>query len=230
MKYYELVVTTKLNVTVDYKDQAEFIGKQINKSLLGDEYLKERHTKNTFKHYVFSGFYPVEPRKPSLADHVYVFRIRSMSKRIALGLKKCLENFKTDEIQVLAVQVIEKSRKHIKQLYTLTPAIMTISPKNHWIVGQDIDLLLTAINNNLKRKHKDLYGKEIPDHVDIIKSIEIINEMPIILNYKEGKMFCNKFRILVNEDPYSQMLATIALGSGLLEKNSAIGCGFCLAD
>ena len=72
MKYYELVVTTKLNVTVDYKDQAEFIGKQINKSLLGDEYLKERHTKNTFKHYVFSGFYPVEPRKPSLADHVYV--------------------------------------------------------------------------------------------------------------------------------------------------------------
>ena len=106
---------------------------------------------------------------------------------------------------------------------------MTISPKNHWIVGQDIDLLLTAINNNLKESIKTSMVRDTRPcrhH----KSIEIINEMPIILNYKEGKMFCNKFRILVNEDPYSQMLATIALGSGLLEKNSAIGCGFCLAD
>ena len=39
----------------------------------------------------------------------------------------------------------------------------------------------------------------------------------------------NKLTVLVNGDEASQKLAFMALGTGLLEKNSSNGMGFCIA-
>ena len=46
------------------------------------------------------------------------------------------------------------------------------------------------------------------------------NEKPIVFNYKKGKLFSNRFKIAFESDKNSQKLAKLALGVGILEKNT----------
>ncbi|WP_238555808.1 hypothetical protein [Paenibacillus alvei] len=56
-----------------------------------------------------------------------------------------------------------------------------------------------------------------------------MNGKPIAYCYKGRKLLGNKFRLFIREDPWSQQLAHIVLGSGAAEKGAILGAGFCLA-
>lgn len=91
----------------------------------------------------------------------------------------------------------------------------------------DVELIRKSINSNILKKIKAINGvEEVIDH-DMIETIEVKNIKPIASKYKESKLIGNKFEIVVKEDELSQLMAYIAMSTGILEKNS-LGYGYCL--
>ena len=61
---------------------------------------------------------------------------------------------------------------------------------------------------------------------NIIDRVEIINNIAITMNYKGIKLLGYKYNIYFKENSFAQELANFITVTGLLEKNSSLGCGF----
>lgn len=228
MLFYELTIVGVLKKDIEFKNMNEELSKIINKAFLNDEKLKEFHELNTFKMYVFSGFQPIEINGYKKGN-MYSFKLRSMDRVFALNMRHHIKNTENDLLDIVTIGFESISYRPINELYTLTPCISVIENRKHWINSDyEIDLIKDRINSNIQRKYKMWFGEEIDKDHDFIDSIEQKNNSVIVLNYKEGKLLTNKFKITIKKDEISQRLAFLILGTGLLEKNS-LGLGFCTA-
>lgn len=226
MNYYQLKITLKLKKDIYYDEVTEKLSILFNKSMLNSEYLKSIHEINNYKLYVFEGLSPFEKDKNYKCGNFYMTRLRCIDEFIADTFRKCLKATITNEFEVLAVDLDEIEFKPVKSLYNVTPAIATIDSEP-WTSKMEMEVVKNSINNNLLKKIKIITGdEEILNH-DMISSIEVKNLKPIASKYKSNRLIGNKFNIEIKEDNLSQLMAYIAISTGLLEKNS-LGYGYCL--
>lgn len=238
MKLFELTCAAYLKRDIAFTKSFETISKYISFSLVRGG-LEESHKKDGFKHYVFSGFRPNEQdlkTKKYQNGNIYEFTIRSLNEKLIDTLLHALrENINSSDMLVL--QTTKKTSKQffISELYSATPVIVSLESKKYWTIEQsgDIMQLQKQLHDNLAKKYKSFFGKEIKAVQNFIQLLEIKNRVPqnirITKEEKQITFFGNKFRIVPNEDEVSQKLAFIALACGLGEKNS-YGGGFCLGS
>ena len=226
MKYLELVVTTMLKRDIFFADGGYIIGKNINKSMLSDEKLKKIHLKKTYKNYVFNNFYPLEKDKVYKEDKLYIFKIRGLDCDFMRKLHNCLQKLKSKDFNIVSVAENEINQKYIKELYTITPMIITINDKP-WLQDNDLNLFKDRLEANLEKKYKNLYNEDINLKGRFIRSIKFRNRLPMYFNYKSIRLLGNKVSIEIQDNKEAQNAAFTAMGAGLGEKNSSIGAGFC---
>ena len=232
MKYYEIKVTLLLKKDIRLENINEFISFNINKSMLGNIDLKERHSLKGFKPYCIGSMYPFDlENKIYKANQIYILTVRSIDKDFLNKLKNVLKHSKLLDFNVLACQFLNKTYSFIESAFTLTPCIISItneeSKKTKYWTKDDssLDFVKNRIKANLEKKYFQFYNERITAPDDFILMIEIKNRIPIVYNYKKSKLFSNKFKITFNSDDISQKLAFLAFGVGILEKNS-LGFGF----
>lgn len=193
-----------------------------------DSELLKLHQDIGYKFYVYDSFYPREQDKIYKKGRVYVFKIRSIDKNLLSKIRKVITKVAPVYFQIISTELKTYSQTFINELYTVTPAVLTVDSK-FWVKGNSIELLDRRINDNLIKKYQDYYGEVIKIEESFIQAINFKNWKPIGLRYKNIRLIGNKFSVLVKEDELSQKLAFMALGVGLLEKNSSNGMGFCIA-
>lgn len=228
--FHELKITAMLKKTTHHLQSQQHIGKWINRAQLTDSFLKESHYDNNYKHFVFNNLYPLEKDGAYQQGRCYVFTIRSSREDILNRIHSCMQRCREDEIfQLVACEQKTKRLLHITEMITITPAIVTIDGKP-WVKEKNIELLLQQLHANAEKKFKHLYPDEQIQGVQpFIQGVLVENRKPISTEYKGYKLLGNKLRLFIHEDEYSQKLANVVLGSGLGEKGSSIGAGFCLA-
>ena len=211
-------------------DMQEHIGNWISKSQLADPYFKEAHYDKGYKHFVFSSLYPLEKNGVYQRGRAYILTICSPLENILSRINACIRSCREDDhFQFIASEQRTIVLPHIIEMLTITPTIVTIDHKP-WVHENNIELLLQQLHANAEKKFKDLYPDEQTELSQLfIQGIRVENRKPIATSYKGRKLLGNKFRLFINEDDYSQKLANVVLGSGLAEKGSTLGAGFCLA-
>ncbi len=235
MKYFELKCKAYLKRDLDYKDSLDVISKYISYSMMQSSLIKHLHYAIDFKHYVFDSFYPLEKDKIYKKDKIYTFTIRSLHNNFLEAMQELLRA-NINNPNFLVIETVKKEIKEffIKELYTLTPTVITIKRGLYWSIQKDGDIfkLLKQLQDNLEKKYKSFYKQDLEPKQNFIQSIELKNKVPqsifITKDKQKVRLFGNKFKIIPNEDEVSQKLAFIALGAGLGEKNS-FGAGFCIA-
>ncbi len=228
MKYFEMKLTLLLKKDVLYKDTNSFLSENINKAMFEDQYLNSIHKKGTFyKPYCFGSFYPVEIKtKIYRKNCVYVLKLRSIEKKFLELLSNSLKNSKNLGFETLVSEINVINYPYIERIYTLTPSIITLENGKCWIPEDgNLDFIKRRIKDNLEKKYKQFFSKEVVAPDDFIQNIIVLNKKPIVFNYKKGKLLGNRFEIAFNSDEISQKLASLSFGVGLLEKNS-LGFGF----
>lgn len=232
MRAYELTICIKLKKDLEYRNMFYELSRGINEMFMFDKNLKEFHESNFIKLYTFSGLEPVS-KKGYKAGEIYFFKIRTIDRLLSKQFETILKLKRNDIFKVLQIVYNEIEYRKIDELHTLTPSISVIKNKIHWTKDEyDIDILKQRINSNMIKKMRmfayEDYLINMDENHDFIEKIEQINNKTIVLKYKEGVLLTNKFKIKVKEDNISQKLAFMALGTGLLEKNS-LGLGFCIS-
>ncbi len=228
MKYYELTVTAYLKKDLYFTETNSCLSKVINKAMAMDKHLLEKHLNTGYKHYVFSGLLPIERDKYYKEGKVYIFRIHTLDSYLAEEFQNSLTQVNDKNIKIISVQKRQFNKRHINHIYTATPAVATVNHQ-YWTLGDDILLLQERIQNNLEKKYKTFYKRDIKVESLFMANIEILNRKPILYKYKSTSIIGNRLRIHVNPDDVSQILSFIAIACGILEKNSSLGMGFCLA-
>lgn len=226
MFYDQLIVTLLLKKDIHYLSSSEVIGKWINQVLLLDDDLKLFHKQTGFKFYVYDNLFPFEKQGSYKEGKIYVLKIRSMKKGFIHRIKYLLRKNDSPFFQLLATEEQKVYPKQILELYTVTPFFVTVDGKP-WLSTDDFSLLEERLQANAEKKYKDLFGPE-DFSSSFIQRIDILNRTPISVNYKGIRLIGHKARISINEDIASQRLAFIISGTGLAEKNSSLGGGFCL--
>ena len=228
MQFYELTVTTLLQNDIGFTESGEKIANLISSAMLLDNELAAKHVQRGYKHYVFNNLYPIESDKVYKAGRVYIFKIRTLEESFINKIKILLPTVVNRYFKILAIEYKVHRKRHISELYTITPAVATVDNR-HWMAGDDFLLLQERMQMNLEKKYKAFFGEELKPNQSFIQYIEIINDKPMLYRYKNTSLIANKFRLHINEDEVSQKLAFVALATGILEKNSSAGCGFCSA-
>jgi CRISPR-associated endoribonuclease Cas6 len=228
--YFELKITTMIKQSVHHLEMLEHIGNWISYAQLADTYFKDTHYDRSYKHFVFSNLYPLEKDGVYQRGRVYILTIRSSSENILNRIHSCMKNCRENEyFQLIASEQRTKRVVHISKMITINPAIVTIN-KKPWLHENNIELLLQQLHANAEKKFKSLYPDEqMQGFQSFIQGIVVENRKPMAIHYKKCKLLGNKLRLFINEDEYSQKLAHVVLGSGLGEKSSSLGAGFCLA-
>ena len=236
MKYYELICTAYLKRDITFKDSFEKIAKYISYSMAQIEKFEKLHNQNSFKHYTFSNFTPIQKDKVYKRGNNYQFKIRSLDEEFIDRLEQTLrENINNPNFLVVIASKKIVKQFFINELYSITPVITSVENGKFWTLQQDGDIvkLYNQLHSNLDRKYQAFYGKKLQSSENFIKLLELKNQKPQTIwtskNGKSFRFFGNKFKIVPHEDEISQKLAFIALACGLGEKNS-FGGGFLVGN
>jgi len=225
MKIYELKITLKLNIDLSLKEYINFISKNINYIFYNSIILRAIHEKKGFKPYVVGSMYPIETKlKKYQKDGVYTLTLRTIADAVVDEFEEASKKATNLDFDILNISAKELKLGYIDRVYTITPAVLTITNDDqkirYWTIEDDLLLLQRRIKDNLEKKYIEFFKKSIKAPEDMTNFFSIENQKPIIFNYKGGKVFANKFKIGFNSDEISQKLARLSFGVGLLEKNS----------
>lgn len=233
MKLKELTILVKLKKEIKYQDVPEALSKVINSCFLGNEKFEEFHKSNKYKNYCYSGLFPVDKVGIFFAHELYSFKFRTLDFEIAEVVTNGLINKVNDFFVVLNIDhTIKTQLGSIDSLYTVTPTVAVIDGRKNWIpesknINSDENkaFIKGRIIKNTTNKFKNFMGLNI-DEYDFIEDVHILNNIPIVFNYKCGKILSNKLKVYIKQDNFSQELAFMLLATGILEKNS-LSFGFC---
>jgi len=232
LKNHEIKITLLLKQDVSLVNVQEFLSSNINKSMLEDSTLKEMHSKNIFKPYSIGSLYPFDlQNKIYKANQIYVLTIRSIDEKFLNRLNKVLKSSRKLDFNVIAIEQLSRKSGHIESAFTLTPAILSIKEEGmdrvrYWTREDgNLEFVKQRIKDNLERKYEQFFNKKIVAPDDFIMMLSVQNKKPMVYNYKGGKLFSNKFKMIFAPDEISQKLASLAFGVGVLEKNT-LGFGF----
>lgn len=233
-RFYQLNIIFKLKKDVFLKDAQEKIAKFLNKSMLLDEYLSERHKNQGMKYYVFDNFSPIQRDGVYKEGNIYKVVLRSIDNIFINKMITVVKQTRTDCLQVISVDKnIYLKISNIQRITTTTPAVISFYDQNKkpyfWTLRNDGDILKLqkALQDNLLGKYNSFFNEELKPDNGFIRLFELKTRKGLSITYEDYRFLGNKFVIIPNEDEVSQKLAFTALACGLGEKNS-IGCGFCV--
>ncbi|NEW07866.1 CRISPR-associated protein Cas6 [Paenibacillus sp. SYP-B3998] len=227
----ELKLTILLKQSTHHLAIQEHIGNWLHRAQLSDEEFKASHYERAFKHIVFSSLIPIEKDGIYQQGRAYVLTIRSPLRDTLQRLKLCMQQCREDEHFQLVTSEIQRPKRmtHITEMLAITPVIVTVNRKP-WLHENSVEQLLQQLHNNAVKKLLSLEPEtQVEEGNHFIQGIRVENKKPIGLHYKGRKLLGNKLKLFINDDPQSQRLAQTVFASGLGEKGSSIGAGFCLA-
>ena len=235
MLYFELKCLAYIKKDMEFMSSFDTLSKFINYSMCQSPLYEKLHNEENFNNYSFGSFYPIEKDKIYKSAKTYTFTLRSLDETFIDSMQTLLrQNINHPDIQVLQTTKQVKKQFFITELYTITPTIITTKTEDiksiYWTPRDgDIQTLQKQLQDNLEKKYKNFYKKEITPSQNFIQLLEIKNQKPQSIYFKKAnqktRLFGNKFKIIPNEDETSQKLAFIAMACGLGEKQS-YGGGF----
>lgn len=239
MKYYELVIKSYIKQNMHYKGVPEYLGNLINYCMIKDEKLKNLHNAKGLKGYVFNTLTPIEKNGVYKQNNIYQFSIRSVNLDVLKRIENRMKDVNNNEMAIVNTTLDIWNQKCIESLYTYTPSILTLkdnevpdklkkikSSSKYWVKGCSNKVLIDRVEKNMIKKYNFFTGNDVKN-VSVISDIKILNEFPIVIRYKKSNIIGNKFLIKIENSQLAQDIAFITLATGLLEKGSSIGCGFC---
>ncbi len=230
MEYQEDMIIVELKDNLPFCQVNLKISNLINKSLCSDGSLIKIHERTGYKPYIFSSLTPIEKKdKVYHKNRIYRFKIRSYDESFLRNLNSILENMETEMMRVLAINFKKVVLRKIKRLKTYNPVIVTVDDGPWLLDRDDPSLLIRQLQANIEKKYQFFFDEKIITDNNFISSLIPLNEKPLALEYKGIKLLGNKFEFFISEDESSQKLANLALATGIGEKNSSLGAGFCVA-
>ena len=232
MKYFEMSCTLHMHTDIYYRDMHEKLSQFINEAFNDKAELSKKHFENSYKFYSFDLLYNpnIKPDKGKYPkDNSYKFRIRALDSNLLEQLKTRFAEVQNPNFTYITSQTKSVNQFFVQHLDSVTPVIISVENGIYWTFKKDGDILKLQrlIHENLLKKYQSFYGEKLESVQNFIQLLEIKNQKPQTINYKNIRFFGNKFRIIPNEDEVSQKLAFLALACGLGEKNS-VGGGFCV--
>lgn len=221
---YELKIKIYLLENLGLEDVGMGLSSLVDKSFLASDKYKEIHKNSGYKHYSVGGLLPVERDRVFKKGGVYEFQVRTVSKDLKNYLKMNLVNEFTKKIKVLVIEEKIVPRNFFEKIYSLTPVVAKF-PEGYWNGKVSFEKFEERIKNNLIKKYNDFTGKKIDEDFQLYERIELNNEYPIPLKYKNIKMLGDKITLYIGSNERAQELAYFAIGTGLLEMNPRM-CGF----
>lgn len=225
-------LTIRLKTDIYLPNLVETLSSQnINKAVDLFPKTRDLHRENRFKPYCIGPLRSIEKDKIYKKGKQYRLSITSFDLQVLMDIFMALMAHEKRDFDVVSSDMKRFEPRFVEILESKTPAVMSLPNKvdgkvRYWdITDGDIMQLQKQIRDNLEKKYQQFFGKEIKAPEDFISMFEILNQKPIFVNYKGGKIIGNKFRLGINSDENSQRLAKLALAVGILEKNS-LGCGY----
>lgn len=231
-KVYELRLKVYLLQDLQKEDTYAVFGSFLDQYLSKEEQFLKLHEKNCFKLYCFDQPYPIERDGLYKQGQIYTVRIRTVDSELARYFSSGLANFYTDIFKALTMGIKIISKKHIEQIYSITPAIIkcdssdeTVQGGGYWKKKITFEQYEERIKVNLIKKYNMLTESQMDEDFDLYRQIELLNTKPIAMPYKGIKLLGDKLRILAADNERAQELMYLAIGTGLCEMNSR-GAGF----
>mgnify|MGYP006343650453 FL=1 len=184
MKIFELKCEAYLKSDIDLKNSFDVLSKFINHSIYKNEIYEQNDKNNHIKNYCFGNFYPTESDRIYKKNRVYEFIIRSINEDFIDALSGSLkQNINNSFISILKITKKQIEQFFIKELYTVTPVIVTdkideSGRQLYWSLDYNGDMiaLQKQLQNNLKRKLKQFYPEDIEVSNNFIHEIKNLNQ------------------------------------------------------
>lgn len=230
-EYGELIVNLYLLEDVYLKDVNDKVSKFLNYIMGNSQYLSEIHkAKCVYKGYSYSTLYPIESDKIYKANDIYRIMIRSYDFNFLKEMKDAIHGATNGTFQEIGSELNVYEHKKINKVTNITPAVYTIKKNGKytcWTKKDTESNVEKAIFNNMIKKYNYINKTNFDfRREDIIDRVEIINNIAITMNYKGIKLLGYKYNIYFKENSFAQEMANFITVTGLLEKNSSLGCGF----
>ena len=235
--YFSITNTIDIKQGIDISEINDKMSIFISDLMNRNKNLQGIHSAKGYKGYSFSTPYFKNNQK----DGICKFEIRTFSKEIAMSFLSALIGYESDFVKVIQSDIKEYSfGGKITRIESITPSVCTIHQKmldhynmksthrnTYWVEDMNEEIIKESIYTNLESKYNKLTGKNINTN-NAIKSIEVLNNMPIAVKYnsKKATLLGNKFKIEFNNGRDAQILARMATVEGLLEKNAILGLGY----
>lgn len=221
---YELKIKIYLLENLKLEDVGMELSSLVDKSFLASEKYKEVHKNRGYKHYSVGGLLPVERNRIFKEGSIYEFQVRTPSKELKNYFKKNLVNEFNKKIKVLVINEKIIPENFFEKIYSLTPVVAKFN-EGYWKNKVSFEKYEERIKNNLIKKYNDFTGKKLDEDFQLYERMELNNEYPIPLKYKEIKLLGDKITLYIGNSEQAQKLAYFAIGVGLLEMNPRM-CGF----
>lgn len=224
IKVYELKIKIYLLENLKLEDVGMELSSLVDKSFLASVKYKKIHKNRGYKHYSVGGILPVEKDRVFKKDGIYEFQVRTVSKDLKDYLKTNLVNEFTKNIKVLVMEEKIIPKNFFEKIYSLTPVVAKF-PEGYWKDKVSFEKYEERIKNNLLKKYNDFTGEKMDEDFQLYERIELNNEYPIPLKYKNIRILGDKITLYLGSSDRAQELAYFAIGAGLLEMNPRM-CGF----
>lgn len=225
IKVYQIMIEISLHKEIRYDEIQNYLANFIEEALCRNEDFAENHNKRGYTYYVFDSLYPMAKLGVYEADRWYTLTIRTIKKNIYDLILSFVAG--SDNHIIQAGKVKDKRwlpQKRIKKLYSLTPCV--INGKEKYSTQNVTDeQFQQIIKNNLMKKYVTVTNKDINDDFALFTKFEKKNRVPISVKYKNIRLVGDKISGNIANNPEAQMLAYMALGTGILENNIR-GMGF----
>lgn len=225
MQVYEIRFKVFLLQMLKQEESLSAVASFIDGVLVQESTWEQIHRENRFKFYCHNAPYPIEEDGIYKKEQVYQIIIRSVNKELVEYLAEKLPKYDDDLMKGLICDLRILPKRHITELYSITPVIVKGSDKGYWRDSMTFEGFEERLKINLIKKYNELEQMKLEEDFMLHTRLELKNKQPIAVPYKEIKLLADKVQIQVAENPTAQKLAYMALGTGLCEMNSR-GMGF----
>lgn len=231
-KVYEFKLKIYAMVDIPRENTYAILANYIDSYLAKQEDFLDFHETNCYKNYTFDQPYKLESDGIYKEGSVYIVRIRTVDKRLAMYFNEGLADHRNREVKGLSARMRVIPKKVIKEIYAITPTIVKFDKNKeeekenaYWRNYMGLERYEERLKNNLMKKYQNLMKEEIETDFDLYTQISFMNQKPISVPYKKIRFIGDKVALQIADNETAQNLAYLAIGTGLGELNSR-GFGF----
>lgn len=224
LKVYQMSVHVVALKPVEFVRLRTVIAAFLDSALRKDTEWSEFHERHGAKNYVFNS---VRRPKDDLNLHplqMYSFLIRTVNPDLLSYFLAVLPTHRTNEFQGITVEVTPCQFEMVDSLYSVTPVVL-YREGGYWQTHMSVMDFKSSLERRIVMAYQQLYDATIPVDYSFCSGVELLNDHPIAMKYKNVTFLCDRVSIQVKPDKVSQQLAHLAMGIGLGDKTSR-GFGF----
>lgn len=135
-----------------------------------------------------------------------------------------LPGSRTDKLHILNGEIRGVVQKMLERIYSLTPVIIRTEGE-YWRWNHSVDAFERQLKENLLKKYYSLTGEKLDEDFELYQMLEFSNTKPVKVPYKGITLLGDKISLTATQDPRSQQLLYMALGTGAGERCGR-GSGF----